>query len=52
LLQVIGYLFRCNNIAAILELDENLKKSFKKFTAAPEDFKDPPIKKDLPEYFL
>jgi hypothetical protein len=45
-------IFRCGNIAAILELDENLNKSFKKFNAAPEDFKGPPQKKPLPEYFL
>ena len=45
-------LFRCGNVAAILELDENLEKNFKRFNAAPEDFKEPPLKKPLPEYFL
>ena len=44
--------FRCGNVAAILELDENLEKNFKRFNAAPEDFKEPPLKKPLPEYFL
>lgn len=47
-----NYCYRCGNIAAILELDENLNKGFKKFNAAPEDFKGPPQKKPLPEYFL
>jgi serine/threonine-protein phosphatase 4 catalytic subunit len=44
--------YRCGNAAAVLELDENLNKVFKKFNAAPEDFKGPPSKKPLPEYFL
>lgn len=44
--------FRCGNVAAILEVDENLEKNFKRFNAAPEDFKEPPLKKPLPEYFL
>jgi hypothetical protein len=35
-----------------LELDEKLNKVFKKFSAAPEDFKEAPHKKPLPEYFL
>jgi len=47
-----NYCYRCGNVAAILELDENLKKEFKKFNAAPEDFKEPPVKRPLPEYFL
>jgi hypothetical protein len=29
-----------------------LEKNFKRFNAAPEDFKEPPQKKPLPEYFL
>jgi len=47
-----NYCYRCGNVAAILELDENLKREYKKFNAAPEDFKEPPMKKPLPEYFL
>jgi serine/threonine-protein phosphatase 4 catalytic subunit len=43
---------RCKNVAAILELDEKLTTNFKRFTAAPEDFRDPPLKKPIPEYFL
>lgn len=30
-----NYCYRCGNIAAILELDENLKKNFKIFEASP-----------------
>lgn len=29
-----NYCYRCNNIASILKLDENLNKDFKKFDAA------------------
>jgi hypothetical protein len=29
-----------------------LKREYKKFNAAPEDFKEAPLKKPLPEYFL
>ena len=47
-----NYCYRCGNIAAILELDEKLNKVFKKFSAAPEDFKEPLQKRPLPEYFL
>jgi len=43
---------RCGNVAAILELDENLNQSFKKFNAAPDETKDGNIKKIVPEYFL
>lgn len=30
-----NYCYRCGNIAAILELDENLQKYYKIFEAAP-----------------
>ena len=30
-----NYCYRCGNIAAILELDENLTKLYKTFEAAP-----------------
>jgi serine/threonine-protein phosphatase 4 catalytic subunit len=30
-----NYCYRCGNIAAILELNENLEKNFKIFEAAP-----------------
>jgi len=45
-------LIRCNNLAAILSLDKYLNYDFKKFNASPEDYKEPPKKKALPEYFL
>ncbi|KAL6051716.1 Serine/threonine-protein phosphatase 4 catalytic subunit [Balamuthia mandrillaris] len=32
-----NYCYRCGNVAAILELDENLHKNFKIFEAAPQD---------------
>jgi len=43
---------RCNNIAAILVLDKYLNYDYKKFNASPEDYKEPPPKRSLPEYFL
>ena len=47
-----NYCYRCNNVAAILQLDENLKSSYITFNAASEDYKPAPEKKPLPEYFL
>ena len=47
-----NYCYRCNNIAAIMKLDSNLKTDFITFTAAPEDYKPAPERKPLPEYFL
>lgn len=32
----INFCFRCGNVAAILELDENLAKYYKIFDAAPQ----------------
>ena len=32
-----NYCYRCGNVAAIMELDENLEKSFKVFEAAPQE---------------
>jgi serine/threonine-protein phosphatase 4 catalytic subunit len=43
---------RCGNIAAILELDENLNKNFKVFDSAPQDKRGIPAKKPAPDYFL
>ncbi|EGR27162.1 protein phosphatase, putative [Ichthyophthirius multifiliis] len=47
-----NYCYRCGNIAAILELDENLQKTFKTFEAAEQDNKGIIAKKNIPEYFL
>lgn len=47
-----NYCYRCGNVAAILELDENLNKNFKVFEAAPQDARGVPGKKAAPDYFL
>ena len=47
-----NYCYRCNNMAAILQLDENLRTNFITFNAAPENSRPVPEKKPLPEYFL
>jgi hypothetical protein len=33
---ILGCVCRCGNVAAILELDENLNKQFRVFDAAPQ----------------
>jgi len=43
---------RCGNVAAILELDENLKKEFKVFEAAPPEARGVLSKRPVPDYFL
>ena len=47
-----NYCYRCNNIAAILQLDENLRNNFITFKAASENMRPVPEKRPLPEYFL
>ena len=47
-----NYYYRCNNIAAILQLDENLRTNFITFKAASENMRPVPEKRPLPEYFL
>jgi hypothetical protein len=47
-----NYCYRCGNVAAILELDEHLERSFKIFDAAPQDNRGAPAKKIAPDYFL
>lgn len=47
-----NYCYRCGNVAAILELDEHLERSFKIFDAAPQDNRGAPAKKISPDYFL
>ncbi len=47
-----NYCYRCGNVAAILEVDENLEKSFKIFDAAPQEERGIPMKNPAPDYFL
>lgn len=47
-----NYCYRCGNVAALLELDENLDKNFKVFEAAPQEARGVPAKKAAPDYFL
>ena len=48
-----NYCYRCGNVAAILELDENVEnRRFKVFEAAPQEARGVPAKKAAPEYFL
>ena len=47
-----NYCYRCGNVAAILELDEQLNRNFKVFEAAPQEARGVPTKKAAPEYFL
>eukprot|EP00347_Sterkiella_histriomuscorum_P000279 403376488 len=47
-----NYCYRCGNVAAILELDENLTKFYKIFEAAPQEVRGPTGRKPAPDYFL
>jgi serine/threonine-protein phosphatase 4 catalytic subunit len=47
-----NYCYRCGNVAAILELDEHLNKSYKIFEAAPQEARGVPAKKPAPDYFI
>jgi len=47
-----NYCYRCGNIAAILELDEDLNRAFKIFEAAPAESRGVPAKRPQPSYFL
>ncbi|EFH40646.1 protein phosphatase x-2 [Arabidopsis lyrata subsp. lyrata] len=47
-----NYCYRCGNVAAILELDENLDKEFRVFDAAPQESRGALAKKPAPDYFL
>uniref|UniRef100_A0A914CF02 Serine/threonine-protein phosphatase n=1 Tax=Acrobeloides nanus TaxID=290746 RepID=A0A914CF02_9BILA len=47
-----NYCYRCGNVAAILELDENLKKEFTIFESAPQELQKAPPKKPSLDYFL
>jgi len=47
-----NYCYRCGNVAAILELDDSLRREFKVFYAAAQEGRGPPIKRLVPDYFL
>ena len=47
-----NYCYRCGNVAAILDLGEDLSRKYHIFKAAPQDNRGPVAKKVLPEYFL
>lgn len=47
-----NYCYRCGNIAAIMELDEQTNKSFKVFRAASQQIKTVPARQPEPDYFL
>lgn len=47
-----NYCYRCGNVAAILELDENMRRKFKIFEAAPQEERGLPVKRPQPAYFL
>ena len=47
-----NYCYRCGNVVAILELDENLDRSFKIFDTAPHEARGTPINNPPPDYFL
>ena len=47
-----NYCYRCGNVAAILELDEQLGRTYRIFEAAPQEVRGVPQKNPVPEYFL
>lgn len=47
-----NYCYRCGNVAAILELNENLQQNFTIFEAAPKESRGVPSKIPQPDYFL
>mmetsp|Transcript_36359 Transcript_36359/g.49956 ORF Transcript_36359/g.49956 Transcript_36359/m.49956 type:complete len:307 (-) Transcript_36359:33-953(-) len=47
-----NYCYRCGNVAAILQFDENLNRKFKIFEAAPQEQRGIPVKQPAPDYFL
>jgi len=47
-----NYCYRCGNVAAILDLNENLQRNFKVFEAAPQETRGAQAKLSTPDYFL
>ena len=47
-----NYCYRCGNVAAIMEVDDRLQKSYKIFEAAPQDVRGAPARRTSLQYFL
>ncbi|KAH8058541.1 serine threonine-protein phosphatase [Aureococcus anophagefferens] len=47
-----NYCYRCGNVAAILELDDDLGRNFQIFEAAAKELRGVPQKSPVPAYFL
>lgn len=47
-----NYCYRCGNVAAIMQVDADLRHSFVLFEAAQQDSSVVPSKRPPPEYFL
>jgi serine/threonine-protein phosphatase 4 catalytic subunit len=47
-----NYCYRCGNVAAFMDVDEKMVKSYHIFNAAPDEKRGAPMKKPPPEYFL
>lgn len=47
-----NYCYRCGNVAAILEFDDQLERNYKIFDAAPQTERAVPAKKPTPDYFM
>jgi len=52
LTKALSFIFRCGNVAAILELNEHLQRDFTIFEAAPQESRGIPSKKPQADYFL
>eukprot|EP00771_Trimastix_marina_P002001 gnl/Trimastix_PCT/3110.p1 GENE.gnl/Trimastix_PCT/3110~~gnl/Trimastix_PCT/3110.p1 ORF type:complete len:305 (-),score=84.61 gnl/Trimastix_PCT/3110:98-1012(-) len=46
-----NYCYRCNNIAAVLEIDEHLNTFFNTYSAAPDNREVPRDQRQVPSYF-
>jgi serine/threonine-protein phosphatase 6 catalytic subunit len=47
-----NYCYRCNNVASILALDQDLKREFKIFTAVPDSDRIIPARSGSTQYFV
>lgn len=46
-----NYCYRCGNMAAIMEVDETMQRSFLQFEPAPRQG-EPDVTRKTPDYFL